>query len=87
MRPQDPIPDWTTHLALIRKDGTVLTGPKDHILENAEQDGVTCSAVHPVQSSQQELPRATTDDHSGALVHMAGVNVTYGDRKVCNYSL
>ena len=87
MRPQDPIPDWTTHLALIRKDGTVLTGPKDHILGKADRDGVTYSAVHLVQSSQQEAPRATTDDHSGALVHMAGVNVAYGDRKVCNYSL
>ncbi|KAI0090883.1 P-loop containing nucleoside triphosphate hydrolase protein [Irpex rosettiformis] len=76
MRPQDPIPDWTTHLALIRKDGTVHTGPKEAILD-AEGD-----TLHSGWTAPPEVSHKPTKEASEAVVHLSGVNVAYGDRKV-----
>ena len=81
MRRQDPIPDWTTHLALIRKDGAVYTGKKDEVLERASAETVYPISQHEVHSTQG-MSSANVRE-GAALVQFAGVNVTYGDRKVC----
>ena len=63
-RIQDPIPEWATHLAVIHKDGTVETGPKDDLLP----------AVSPHQKSPSHTGHQPITDHqldkvlkSGAL--------------------
>lgn len=76
MRPQDPIPDWTTHLALIRKDGKVHTGAKDEVL-----GAVTGTDLHPGWRPASS-GHAKSSHEGEPLVNITGVNVTYGDRKV-----
>ncbi|KAI0688994.1 P-loop containing nucleoside triphosphate hydrolase protein [Cytidiella melzeri] len=76
MRPQDPIPEWTTHLAMIRKDGTVHTGTKGEVA-----DSVTGS-VHQGWSPHPQTHHKHASEPTEAVIHLAGVNVTYGDRKV-----
>ncbi|GJE94751.1 molybdenum transport ATP-binding protein ModF-like protein [Phanerochaete sordida] len=79
MRPQDPIPDWTTHLALIRRDGTVHTGQKEEVL-----DAAATTQLHAGWS-----PQAPTDsgpsETGTAVVTLAGVSVAYGERKVLKH--
>ena len=74
-RIQDPIPEWATHLAVIHKDGTVETGSKDDLLP----------AVSPHQKSPPHTGHQPIMDHQldKVLIDMQGVNVAYGDRKVC----
>lgn len=75
-RIQDPIPEWTTHLAIIHKDGTVQTGPKDGLMST-------------ISSHQTSSFRATSHqpvikrDLDKVLVDMQNLNVAYGNRKVC----
>lgn len=77
MRRQDPIPDWTTHLALIHKDGTVQTGKKDDVLR-APSSGALHYGWKPA-----EVASSGNEGHEGQeLVSLSGVSVAYGDRKV-----
>ena len=77
MRPQDPIPDWTTHLALIREDGTVHTGNKQEVL-----DAAVNTKLHPGWKPPKSSEQAHKHDVGNAVVSLSGVNVSYGDRKV-----
>lgn len=81
MRPQDPLPDWTTHLALIRKDGTVHTGKKDEVLDAASHE-----PLHQGWTPPTELTRAAKEG-ADIVVSLAGVSVSYGEREVSTISL
>ena len=77
MRPQDPIPAWTTHLALIRPDGTIHTGEKQKVLDAAAH-----IKVHQSSLPQNPEPSAHRREMGDVVVNLAGVSVSYGDRKV-----
>ncbi|KAL4241929.1 hypothetical protein ABKN59_000572 [Abortiporus biennis] len=81
MRIQDPLPDWTTHVAIVHKDGTIQTGKKEDILKTIADhipshhfEGKLITATHPSATGavQEQEPLVDLDD----------VNVSYGDRKV-----
>ena len=76
MRPQDPIPEWTTHLALTRKDGTVLTGPKEEVV------AAESSTLHPGWTAATKNDHKLVNEAVEPVIQLAGVNVAYGDRKV-----
>lgn len=77
MRPQDPIPDWTTHLALIQGDGTVHTGAKQDVLETAAGNMLHSGWKPPVAGHAEKAK------HQGeALISLSGISVSYGERKV-----
>ena len=76
IRPQDPVPDWTTHLALIRADGTVHTGEKHSVMSTA-----TYNKAHR-RSSAQTSTNISSPHTGNEMITLAGVSVTYGDRKV-----
>ena len=75
MRPQDPVPEWTTHLALIRKDGTVHTGRKQDVLDAAAE------TLHRGWDAPSIQTKETVNTGE-AIIDLAGVNVAYGNRKV-----
>jgi hypothetical protein len=77
MRPQDPIPEWTTHLALIREDGTVHTGHKEEVLAAAAN-----TKLHPGWTPPEAAQHGHNRDSGEVLASLAGVNVAYSDRKV-----
>ncbi|KAK7691950.1 hypothetical protein QCA50_005355 [Cerrena zonata] len=74
-RIQDPIPDWTTHLAIIHKDGTVQTGPKEDLMPTITSHQTSSSQT---TSHQHAIKR----DLDRVLIDMQDLNVAYGDRKV-----
>lgn len=78
-RIQDPIPEWTTHLAVIHKDGTVHAGPKEDLLP----------AVLSHQKSTPNAQHYSVLKHGSnkVLVDMQDLNVSYGDRKVSALSV
>lgn len=78
MRLQDPLPEWTTHVALVHKDGTIETGIKKDVLSsNASILGHHLSSITiPIASSKAEENK---DDE--ILVDLEDVSVAYGDRK------
>lgn len=80
MRPQDPLPDWTTHLALIRKDGTVHTGKKDDVLDAASHESLHQGWTPPAESSR------AAKEGADIVVSLSGVSVSYGKRKVSTTS-
>lgn len=78
LRKQDPIPDWITHLALI-KDDRIITGEKGDILDQ--------------QAAHEGASRDIIPSHGGPRIREGGgkpvailknVNVTYSTRKVLN---
>lgn len=75
-RLQDPLPDWTTHLALVQSDGLVQTGPKEEVLASLTTS--TQGWTPPVHTTQ---PRVQ-EQQEEILIDMDNVNVSYGDRKV-----
>ncbi|KAI0034887.1 P-loop containing nucleoside triphosphate hydrolase protein, partial [Vararia minispora EC-137] len=77
LRPQDPVPDWVSHVALVR-DGEVQTGFKEDIL--AEQaENVLAYSVSP---RSNRTPAPHTKQLRRALVDMGDVNVKYQTRHV-----
>ncbi len=78
MRLQDPLPDWTTHLALVHKDGSVETGKKQDVLSKN-----TLVFGHHLPSNSIPLHSSTHKSKDAeALVDLDDVSVTYGNRKV-----
>lgn len=76
LRLQDPIPEWVSHIALVRS-GKVTTGPKVDILAETEE------------ARRQEKERSYSVGMSGvtqgerrALIEMKDVNVRYHERHV-----
>lgn len=79
VRLQDPLPEWTTHLAFVRKNGRIETGKKEDILRaNPSVFG------HHLNASVTPTHQLKHDGHQdeAALVDLDGVSVTYGDREV-----
>ncbi|KAG1726954.1 P-loop containing nucleoside triphosphate hydrolase protein [Suillus paluster] len=84
LRMQDPIPDWISHVALVRGE-TIVTGSKDEILSK--------HADHHVQEAENRMASTTQSylqpglDHGKPVVDMKSVNVSYGTRKATPPSL
>ncbi|KIY51464.1 P-loop containing nucleoside triphosphate hydrolase protein, partial [Fistulina hepatica ATCC 64428] len=72
LRTQDPVPDWITHIALVRGQ-RVITGPAAEVLadEAAHQQRKTVSAPFITKSTVGDI-----------LIDLQGVNVKYADRSV-----
>ncbi|KAL1744197.1 P-loop containing nucleoside triphosphate hydrolase protein [Schizophyllum fasciatum] len=71
LRTHDEIPDWISHLALVRGD-RVIVGDKKHVLAD--------EAAHQARSAKE--PAARIAPAGEILVDMKGVGVKYGDRAV-----
>lgn len=75
LRTQDPVPDWITHVALVR-GGKIITGLKEEVLSNAK------NVV--IEQSRASIAKASvaTAAQGKLLVEMKNVNVKYGPRTV-----
>lgn len=76
---QDPIPDWTTHLALV-SNGKVLTGTKEEILATQELRQAKEDRAISVAFSTASAKR--TEGEGKPVAVLRNVNVSYGERKV-----
>ena len=78
LRAQDPIPDWTTHVALVEDDGRVQTGTKADVFPSK------FSPAAPITTTTTSSPSSGYKERTqgDALIDMAGVNVEYGPRKI-----
>jgi hypothetical protein len=79
LRLQDPIPDWITHIALVRTGGLVVTGAKEVVLANMEEH------VEGRENASQpdalvKRARVVSDSQRTVLVDLQGVNVSYHER-------
>lgn len=81
LRIQDPVPDWISHVALVRSGGKVSTGPKALVLQELEGH---IKSHHP--ELQVNPPITPWSDSSkvqrAVLVDLKGVNVSYHGRHV-----
>ncbi|KAI0700977.1 P-loop containing nucleoside triphosphate hydrolase protein [Cerioporus squamosus] len=82
LRAQDPLPDWTTHVALIEDDGKVQTGKKEDIFSTTFTPSAPLSSGSPSATSDSPSSGYNERAHGNALVDMTGVTVAYGPRKV-----
>ena len=76
LRPQDPIPEWITHLAVVRGN-QVATGLKKDIL--------AVHAMNTIKTNDEDvLPHAVVSENrqGKVLADMENINVQYKDRKV-----
>jgi len=79
LRAQDPVPDWISHLAVI-KDNQVITGPKDKVLTLAVAKAPKSGSeerkvqIHPEQMGNKKV-----------LVELKNVSVSYNDRKANDF--
>ena len=78
LRAQDPIPDWTTHVALVEDDGRVQTGSKADVFPSK------FSPAAPITTTTTSSPSSGYKERTqgDALIDMTGVNVEYGPRKI-----
>ncbi|KAI0629636.1 P-loop containing nucleoside triphosphate hydrolase protein [Trametes polyzona] len=76
LRAQDPLPDMTTHVALIKDDGRVHTGRKEDVFSS------TFTPAFPAHQSVPEGSSYRHRRHGAPLINMAGVTVQYGPRTV-----
>lgn len=79
LRKQDPVPDWITHLALV-KDDRIITGKKGDILDHQAICAVYEGASRTFIPSHGG-PRTREGDGKPVAI-LKNVNVTYGTRKV-----
>ncbi|OBZ69541.1 hypothetical protein A0H81_10141 [Grifola frondosa] len=84
--PLNPLPEWTTHVALIKDDGTVHAGKRDDMPRPQAQSlpftVASTSSSEPtvgLDTSEKKFCRRITGI---PLVHMTGVSVKYGERMV-----
>jgi ABC-type multidrug transport system ATPase subunit len=84
LRMQDPVPDWISHVALVR-GGTVATGTKDEILSK-HADHHAREAEHRTASTTQSYLQPGLE-HCKPVVGMKNVNVSYDTRKATTSSL
>ena len=71
LRTHDEIPEWITHLALVRGD-RVIAGDKAHVLAD--------ESAHQARSAEEA--KAQLAPAGDILVDMRGVGVKYGNRVV-----
>ncbi|KAJ3570797.1 hypothetical protein NP233_g4173 [Leucocoprinus birnbaumii] len=80
LRTQDDIPDWITHVALVR-DGTVEAGPKNSIVPLIKQMDESSRPT----STAKSIESTEISQSDGELVlDLTNVNVKYSDRVVLN---
>ncbi|EJT97018.1 P-loop containing nucleoside triphosphate hydrolase protein [Dacryopinax primogenitus] len=77
LRPQDPLPEWVTHVAVVA-DGQVRTGRKEEFREELARHHVLEKAERAVPVSEKSVQEGEKE----LLVDMQGVNVAYHERKV-----
>ena len=78
LRTQDPVPEWISHVAIVR-DGIVVTGKKDAVLAEEEKRRISIEGTRSV--SMAGIKRLVADE-SRPVVEMKNVNVAYHERKV-----
>lgn len=78
LRMQDPVPDWISHVALVR-DGTVMAGDKDNIL--SEHAGHHAREHEPTTENTTQSYLQLGLDQGKPVVGMKNVNVSYDTRK------
>ncbi|EGO00556.1 hypothetical protein SERLA73DRAFT_104866 [Serpula lacrymans var. lacrymans S7.3] len=78
LRTQDPLPDWISHLAVVR-DGIVITGKKDEVLD---LEANRKDKIDEARSVGSTYTRQVQADDGKVVVDMKNVNVGYQDRKV-----
>lgn len=81
LRVQDPVPDWITHIALVRAGGSVVTGEKATILAYPE-DNIEDGGFTPQPGILAKRTNITRDAQRSVLVDLQGVNVSYHERQV-----
>ncbi|TCD67779.1 hypothetical protein EIP91_011965 [Steccherinum ochraceum] len=74
-RLQDPLPEWTTHVALVQGNSVVQTGRKEDVM--ASHTGSTHGWTPSAKLDAQVHKKAEE-----VLVEMDNMNVSYDDRKV-----
>ncbi|KAI0330391.1 P-loop containing nucleoside triphosphate hydrolase protein [Cubamyces sp. BRFM 1775] len=77
LRAQDPLPDWTTHVALIKDGGSVHAGKKEDVFPSRFTPAMSQA---PGDSSPESNYKHRK--HGDPLVDMKGVTVQYGPRQV-----
>lgn len=83
LRPQDPIPDWISHILAIAKHGAIRIGERNSTeIKQALQD----LHIKSDRGVDKKTP-ATTAGVRKQLVSMKDVNVAYHDRHVCTYPM
>ena len=83
LREQDPLPDWTTHVALIEDGGKVHTGRKEDVYPTLFTPAAPLASTSTPPDPSDAQPSSYKERTKGpALVDMTGVTVEYGPRKV-----
>jgi hypothetical protein len=77
LRAQDPVPDWISHVALI-KDKQVLTGPKDEVLALEVAGASTNSESSELRKAPNHLRQKAIRK---VIVELKNVSVSYHERK------
>jgi hypothetical protein len=83
LRAQDPVPDWISHLAVV-KDDRISTGPKNEVL---------ALEVARASTNKQSSQRREVHDHlhqsenRKVLVELKNVSVSYHERKASIFAL
>jgi hypothetical protein len=81
LRPQDPVPDWISHLAFVR-DGRVTTGAKQDVLASIPSSAHVFPVAGETSNSSAFMNESITQQEPKVLVDMKNINVQYQDRKV-----
>lgn len=79
LRKQDPIPEWTTHIALVQQD-RLLTGTKEDVLAQQANDAAQTEVCGSF-ISQSGIPAAGKELGKPVAI-LKNVNVTYNTRRV-----
>ncbi|CDO78071.1 hypothetical protein BN946_scf184708.g5 [Trametes cinnabarina] len=80
LRAQDPLPDGTTHVALIKDGGEVLAGRKEDVFPPYFTPAMAQTTASPGDRASRFNYKHR--QHGDALVDLKGVSVQYGQRKV-----
>ncbi|EJF60642.1 P-loop containing nucleoside triphosphate hydrolase protein [Dichomitus squalens] len=79
LRAQDPLPDWTTHVALIEDGGKVHAGKKEEVYPNLFTPSAPLASSSATHKREDAYRERTKGD---ALIDITSVNVEYGPRKI-----
>ena len=81
LRPQDPIPDWITHIVHLGPSLRIASqGDRGNISENTTRNESRRNDTRRKQTAFREDRLA--QDESEALVEMRGVQVSYGSKTI-----
>ncbi|OCH89415.1 P-loop containing nucleoside triphosphate hydrolase protein [Obba rivulosa] len=74
MRIKDPLPDWISHIAVVRGDRTLLTGKKENVLRESYLPVHGASASSPAHEHRRT--------HGDEVIRISDLSVSYGPRDV-----